>query len=198
MSAEEELALLMATAGEGPVETAGTAALLEAISGRPLVVDVVSCPAGRVPTAETALLRAEGRQDLHVRAGVLRCGTVLAAQVTAVVVTGRVPARARVGLGITRSGRLLPVPGSEHLGRALHGLGVRRDQHELALTPASRDVFGERQVLRSSALLLSAGGAALAWTVERIYAGFLEAFPPPWDGLSLTRTSAVPRPGAAG
>jgi hypothetical protein len=74
MSAEEEMPLLLAAAGDGPAEASGTAALFEAISGRTLSADVVACPAGRVLPAETAPLHAEGRGDLHGLLGLPRYG----------------------------------------------------------------------------------------------------------------------------
>lgn len=180
----EELARVLATMADEPVETGGATAVFEAISGGTLTADVLSSPAARVTPEEKSLLQVQDGEILHVRSGVLRCpGCIAVAQVTALVVSARVPDRARASLGITRSGRLLPVPGSTPLGRALRGLGVRREQRAVVLTPGCRDVFGARLALRSSALLRLAQGMPLALVVERVYARFAEAFPPPWPGL---------------
>jgi hypothetical protein len=195
MGAVDKLAVILAVAGDGPVETRGTARLFEAIAQQPVFADIAACPAARVPLAETALLQAEGRNDLHVRAGVLRCGSILAAQVTEIVVTGRIPVPARAALGITKSGRPMLVPGSSPLERALHATGVWREQHDISLTPDAADVTGARQPLLSSSLLLSPGGFPLAWTVERVYAEFLEAFPALWAGLpAVAHPAGVQRP----
>jgi hypothetical protein len=189
----EELASMLAVMGDGPVETGGATAVFEAISGGRLTADVLSSPVARVSQEEKSLLKVQDGEILHVRSGVLRCpGCITVAQVTAVVVNARVPERARASLGITRSGQLMPVPGSTPLGRALRGLGVRREQRAVVLTPGCRDAFGARLALRSSALLLSAQSMPLAWVVERVYARFVETFPPPWPGLP----QAAPRPGS--
>ena len=94
------------------------------------------------------------------------------------------PPRRTGRLGITRSGALMPVPGSTPLGRALRGLGVRRERHDVEiLTPRCTDASGARLAIRSTALLRAADGEPLAWVTERVYARFLEEFPPPWTGL---------------
>jgi hypothetical protein len=180
----EDLASVLEVMGDQPIESGGATAVFEAISGRRLTADVLSSPASRVSPDEKSLLQVHGREILHVRSGVLRCpGCIAVAQVTALVVNARIPDRARASLGVTRSGQLMPVPGSTPLGRALRGLGVRREQRTVVLTPGCRDAFGARLALRSSALLRSAQGMPLAWVIERVYARFLEAFPPPWPDL---------------
>jgi hypothetical protein len=180
----EELAGVLEVMGDQPIETGGATAVFEAISGGRLTADVLSSPAPRVSPEEKSLLQVRDGEILHVRSGVLRCpGCIAAAQVSALVVNARVPDRARASLGITRSGQLMPVPGSTPLGRALRGLGVRREQRAVVLTPGCQDAFGARLALRSSALLRSAQGLPLAWVIERVYARFLETFPPPWPDL---------------
>lgn len=180
----EELASVLAKLGDEPIETGGATAVFEAISGGRVTADVLSIPASRVAPEEKSLLDVQDDEILHVRSGVLRCsGCMAVAQVTGLVVNSRVPDRSRASLGITRSGRLMPVPGSTPLGRALRGLGVRREQRAVVLTPGCRDVFGARLALRSSALLRLAQGMPLALVVERVYARFVEAFPPPWPDL---------------
>jgi hypothetical protein len=189
----EELAGVLEMFGDQPIETGGATAVFEAISGGRLTADVLSSPVPQVPPEEKSLLQVQDGEILHVRSGVLRCsGCIAVAQVTALVVNARVPEQARASLGITRSGRLMPVPGSTALGRALHGLGVRREQRAVVLTPGCRDAFGARLALRSSALLRSAQGLPLAWVIERVYARFVEAFPPPWPDLPEPALRARP------
>jgi hypothetical protein len=180
VSGEEELARLLCAAGDEPIES-GATALFEAIAGGRLTASVLTRPASRAAAREKKLLRVRDGEAMHVRAGVLlRAGGVPVAQVTTLVVNARIPGCARASLGVTASGTLMPVPGRTPLGRALRGLGVRRDQRDAVVTPGCTDAFGARLAVRSTALLRTADGTPLAWVVERIYAGFLEAFPPPW------------------
>jgi hypothetical protein len=189
VSGEEELARL--AAGDQPIETGGATAVFEAIARGRLTADVMTYPAGHLGAEHAGLLQVVSPADLHVRAGVLLCAAgVPVSQVTTLVVTSRVPERARASLGITRAGTLAPVPGGTPLGRALRGLGVRREQQSVVLTPECRDAFGSEQALRSCALLRSADGLPLAWVTERVYARFLEAFPPPWPDVPAVRTPA--------
>jgi hypothetical protein len=187
VSAADELASLLGAAGDEPIET-GTTALFESIAGGTLTASVSTCPAARIPPANKKLLRVRDRERMHVRAGVLLCpGGIPVAQVTTLVVNDRIPHRARASLGITKSGALMPVPGSTPLGRALRGLGVRREQRDAVITPGCTDASGARLAIRSTALLRTADGMPLAWVIERIYARFLEAFPPPWPCLPPAR-----------
>jgi len=102
------------------------------------------------------------------------------------VVNARIPRCARASLGVTRTGTLMPAPGGTPLGRALCGLGVRREQCEVVITPGCTDASGARLAIRSTSLLRTSDGTPPAWVVERIYARFLEAFPPPWPDRQPT------------
>ncbi len=90
----------------------------------------------------------------------------------------RVPGCARAMLGIAESGAALPGPSGAPLGRALRGLGVRREPLEARLTPGLHDTTGEEQVIYSAARLWL--GAPIAVVTERVYRSFLAAFPRPW------------------
>jgi hypothetical protein len=187
VSAEEDLARLLGAAGDEPIEK-GATALFETIADGKLTASVLICPAARVAPDEKKLLRVRDGERMHVRAGVLLCpGGVPVAQVTTLVVNDRIPHCARASLGVTRTGRLMPAPGSTPLGRALRGLGIRREQCEAVITPGCIDTSGARLAVRSTALLRTSDGTPLAWVIERIYARFLEAFPPPWPDLQLSR-----------
>jgi len=180
VSREEELAGLLGAAGDQPIER-GATALFEAIAGAKLIASVLTCPAIRVPPDEKKFLCVRDGEAMHFRAGVLLCpGGVPVAQVTTLVVNARIPHCARASLGVTRTGRLMPVPGSTPLGHALRGLGVRREQREAVITPGCTDTSGANLAVRSAALLRTADGTPLAWVIERVYGCFLDAFPPPW------------------
>jgi chorismate-pyruvate lyase len=186
VNGEEELARLLSAAGEEPIES-GATALFEAVTGGRLTASVLTRPARRVAARQKRLLRVRDGEAMHVRAGVLLCpGGVPVAQVTTLVVSARIPDRARASLGVTSSGTLMPVPGTTPLGRALRGLGVRREQRDAVITPGCTDAYGARLAVRSTALLRTADGTPLAWVIERIFARFLEAFPPPWPCLQPT------------
>ena len=187
MSPAEELAALLSAKGDEPIE-AGATAMFEAISGGQVSASILNCPASSIPPGTRKLLRARDAERMHVRAGMLLCqGGVPVAQVTTIVVSDRIPHSARTELGITKSGSLTPSSGSTPLGRALRGLGVRRQQCEVLLTPGCTDAWGARLALRSTALLYTADGRPLARVTERIFQCFLEAFPPPW-----ARSPALP------
>jgi hypothetical protein len=187
VNGEEELARLLGTVGEQPIES-GATALFEAVAGRRLTASVLTRPASRVAAKEKKLLRVRDSEAMHVRAGVLLCpGGVPVAQVTTLVVNARIPEFARASLGVTSAGTLMPVPGTTPLGRALRGLGVRREQRDAVITPGCTDVYGARLAVRSTALLRTVDGIPLAWVIERIFARFLEAFPPPWPCLQTPR-----------
>jgi len=179
----EALARLLRAGGDEPIES-GATALFEAIAGGRLTASVLTCPAIRVAAREKRLLRVRDGEAMHVRTGVLACpGGVPVAQVTTLVVNDRIPDSARASLGITASGTLMPAPGGTPLGRALRGLGVTRGQHDAVLTPGCTDASGARLAVRSTAMLRTANGMPLAWVIERVFAGFLEAFPPPWPRI---------------
>lgn len=187
MNGEEELVRLLDAAGDQPIES-GATTLFESVTGGRLTASVLTRPASRVAAREKRLLRVRDGEAMHVRAGMLLCpGGVPVAQVTTLVVNARIPDHARASLGVTASGTLMPVPGTTPLGRALRGLGIRREQCDAVVTPGCTDASGARLAVRSTALLRRADGAPLAWVIERIFALFLEAFPPPWPCIQVVR-----------
>jgi hypothetical protein len=99
-------------------------------------------------------------------------------------VTSRVPEPARPALGITPNGYGQHTPPNGQvptpLGRALHGLGITREQLNAAATPGHLDETGSEIAVRSTARLWTPSGWPLALVTERIYAQFLAAYPPPW------------------
>jgi hypothetical protein len=149
--------------------------------------------ADQLTDEERALLGTPVAADLHRRDGVLRCATGLSiASVTALVVTSRVPQPARLELGIAAAGPVdhaAPHLGEvcTPLGRALHGLGITREQLTTAATPGYLDEEGTEVAVLSVARLWTPSGWPLALVTERVHAQFLSAYPPPWP---LARTKA--------
>ena len=78
--------------------------------------------------------------------------------------------------------------GGVPLGRALAGLGVRREPLEVLATPGQRDAGGREQVIWSAARLWLGGPVALV--TECFYREFLDAYPGPWTAPCTGRRAA--------
>ncbi len=166
---------------DAPIESGDMTALFEAVCGSPVTAEISVRAARDVNDRELAILRAGGADRVHTCDGVLRAAVgIPVAEVTALIVTPRVPGPAREALGITRAGGLLPGPCRQPIGRALRGLGVRREQLGVRLTPGRHDALGQAQSLCSVARLWTGSGCPLALVTEYAYAPFLDQFPPPW------------------
>jgi hypothetical protein len=170
--------LLAAPLG-GRVEDRGAAAILAAVSGADVTAVMWSRRARTLTARQQYLLQSLGAATGHERRGFLLAGQVPAAATTAILLPRRVPARVREVLGIACSGAALPAAGDVPLGRALAGLGVRREPLEVRLTPGRRDPGGREQVICSAARLWLGGPVAIV--VERIYQEFLTRYPGPWQ-----------------
>jgi hypothetical protein len=72
VNGEEELARLLSTAGEEPIES-GATALFETVTSGRLTASVLTRPARRVAARQKRLLRVRDGEAMHVRAGVLLC-----------------------------------------------------------------------------------------------------------------------------
>jgi hypothetical protein len=184
-TAAQELARLLLSTGEAPIEHGGATALLEAITGAPLTADITIRPATDISDEERALLGTPHPAEACRREGFLYCpaGTPVA-RVTALVVTNRVPEPARSALGIAPCGHLpgLAQEAQTHapLGQAVRGLGVSREQLTATVTIAHPDAAEDEIAVLSSARLWLPSGWPLALVTEQIYAQFLNAYPPPW------------------
>ena len=100
-----------------------------------------------------------------------------AAAVTAVLLPSRIPRTTLQALGTDADGATIGddvVP----LGRALAGLGVRREPLEVLATPGQRDADGREQVIWSAARLWL--GRPVALVTECFYQAFLGTYPGPW------------------
>jgi hypothetical protein len=191
-AAARELARLLGAGACCPVERGGATALLAAIAGqRALAADVAVRQARDATQEERDLLAWPRLSDLHRREGLLRTSSGLpVALVTALVVTSRVPPPARPALGVTPAGLLAcgapprQARSQAPLGRAVSGCAVSREQLAVAVTPGCLDEAGDEVALRSCARLWLPSGWPLAVVTERVYAGFLDAFPLPWKQAS--------------
>lgn len=174
--------LLEAPHGQRLVENCGATTMLAAISGTEITAVMHSRGSRELTAGEQQQLQVPGAAAGHERHGTLYAGSVPAAAVTAVLVPCRIPRTALHVLGADSDGTTLGsgVP----LGRALAGLGVRREPLEVLATPGQLDAAGREQVVWSAARLWL--GAPIALVTERFFKEFLDAFPGPWG---------LPRPG---
>lgn len=179
MSGEaEELARLLSARGSGPVGRSGATRLLSAVAGSPLAAEMQVRDGQEDPGPCRRQLLEAGDSPLHERHGRLvdAAGDTVAGT-SAWIVTERVPAPARLPLGISPSGVRLAPGKTIPLGTALSGLGVTREQGpvRLAVDPDS----GLPAVI-SAALLRTRAGKPLAFVRETISARWIADRPPPW------------------
>lgn len=176
--AEALAAWLLARQPGRPVEQCGATAIFAAICGQAITADIQSRRV-RPPTArEQRLLRAPGAPAVHERRGTLQAAPGMpVAEITAVLLPSRLPRATRELLGITGSGAA-PSAAEVPLGRALRGLGVRREPLQARRTPGASDAAGQEQVIYSASRLWLGGPVAVV--TERVYRSFLAAFPGPW------------------
>ena len=169
------IAWLLGVPQDVPVEQCGATAAFAAISGH----DVYAVMRWRGPRdltpRERRLLRSTGTAIGHERSGALYAGDVPAAATTAVLLPQRLPAAVRATLGIGPDGEALPEIARVPLGRALTGLGARRECLGVVPTPGVRDADGHELVIRSVARLWL--DSPIAIVTERVYGQFLDAFP---------------------
>jgi hypothetical protein len=158
-----------------PIEQSGATAVLAAISGCP--VDAVMRTRGprALTQSEQRLLRSAGSTTGHERRGALYAGGIPAAATTAVLLPSRMPAAVRATLGIGPDGEALPEIAGIPLGRALTGLGARREALDVMATPGEHDGAGREVVIRAVARLWL--GDPIGIVTERVYREFLDAFP---------------------
>lgn len=159
------------------VEDGGATAAFAAISGEPVTAVMRSRGPRELTQREQQQLQALGATTGHERRGVLYAGTVPAAATTAVLLTHRIPTAALEAIGADSTGAAL-ADADVPLGRALAGLGVRREPLEVLRTPGQRDASGNEQVIWSAARLWL--GCPIAIVTELVYKDFLTAYPGPW------------------
>jgi hypothetical protein len=169
--------LLEAPHGRSPVEDCGATALLSAISGTPVTAVMHSRGPRPLTRQEQQQLQETGAAIGHERRGILYAGSVPAAAVTALLLPRLVPDTVLRALGTDTSGAALRDSGMP-LGRALAGLGARREPLAALPTPGRRDTAGREQILWSAARLWLDYPVALV--TECVYQEFLDAYPGPW------------------
>lgn len=169
--------LLEAPCGGCPVEDSGATALITAISGTQVTAVMHSRGPRPLTRQEKRRLHALGTAVGHDRRGTLYAADVPTAAVTAVLIPRRVPRDALKLLATDARGTALD-GGGVPLGRALAGLGVRREPLKAMATPGRRDAAGWEQVIWSAARLWL--DRPIALVTERFYRGFLDAYPGPW------------------
>jgi hypothetical protein len=123
---------------------------------------------------EQQLLESMGMTTGHERCGTLYAGNVSAAATTAILLPQRLPAVVRATLGIGPDGEALPGIADIPLGRALSGLGARREPLAVVPSPAKCDVAGHEFVVCSAARLWL--DCPIGIVTEQVYREFLDVF----------------------
>ena len=103
--------------------------LFEELAGEEVRIELAGCADRPLTPAECRDLRISPGARGYERTGTLRTvnSGLVAAEVSSVVVPGRLPASARTALGIPGPDEPAPPPSDVPLGKALAGLGVRRE-----------------------------------------------------------------------
>jgi hypothetical protein len=121
-AAASVVALLARNAGPATI-------LFEELAGEEIRIELTRCADRALTPAECRDLRVSLGALGHERTGTLRTvnSGLVAAEVSSIVVPGRLPASARTALGIPGAEEPAPTPTDVPLGKALAGLGVRRE-----------------------------------------------------------------------
>ncbi len=120
--------------------------LFEELAGEEVRIELTRRAGRPLTPAECRDLRVSPGARGHERTGTLRTvdSGLVAAEVSSVVVPGRLPASARTALGIPGADEPAPPPTDVPLGKALAGLGVRREPlgarlvHDASTRPGGR------------------------------------------------------------
>jgi hypothetical protein len=152
----------------------GTAtALFEELADEPVRIDL-TCRADRALTAvECMELRLGPGERGHQRTGTLRTvnSGLVAAEVSSLVVPGRLPASARRALGVPSPEDPAPPPSAIPLGTVLAGLGVRREPLGARLVRGTVSTYGSQVLVESSARMWL-GDVPVALASEQVTAEF--------------------------
>jgi hypothetical protein len=155
---------------------AGPATLLfEELAGEQVRIELARCADRPLTAAECSDLRTGPGARGHERTGTLRTVNtgLVVAEVSSVVVPGRLPASARTALGIPAADEPTPPPSDIPLGKALAGLGVHREPLGARLVRDSTRTPGARVSVRSSARMWLAG-VPVALAGEQVTAEFCQ------------------------
>jgi hypothetical protein len=168
-SAAASVAALLAR-GTGPAT-----ALFEELAGEQIRIELTGRADRTLTVAECLELRASPGTHGHQRTGTLRTvrSGLVAAEVSSLVVPGRLPASALRALGIPGPDDPAPLPSAIPLGTVLDGLGGHREPLGARLLRDSTRVPGSRACVESSARMW-VDGAPVALASERVTAEFCQ------------------------
>jgi hypothetical protein len=164
--------------------------LFEKLAGEQIRIELTGCADRPLTASECLELRASAGAHGHQRTGTLRTANsgMVAAEVSSLVVPGRLPADARRALGIPGPGDPAPPPSGIPLGTVLAGLGVQREPLGARMVRDSILIPGSRVSVESSARMWL-DGLPVALASERVTAEFCQQAR---TRLATTRAAAVP------
>ncbi len=140
--------------------------LFEELAGEQIRIELTGCADRPLTPAECRDLRIGSGARGYERRGTLRTVSsgLVAAEVSSIVVPGRLPASARTALGIPGPDEPAPPPTDVPLGKALVGLGVRREPlgARLVHDDSTRGPGGRVSVASSARMWLADVPVALA------------------------------------
>jgi len=156
--------------GTGPAT-----ALFEELAGEQIRIELTGRADRPLTAAECLELRASPGTHGHQRTGTLRAAGsgLVAAEVSSLIVPGRLPASALRTLGIPGPDDPAPRPSAVPLGTVLAGLGVHREPLGARLLCHSERVLGNRLFVESSARMWL-DGQPVALASERVTADFCQ------------------------
>jgi hypothetical protein len=168
-SAAASVAALLAR-GTGPAT-----ALFEELAGEQVRIELTGRADRTLTVSECLELRVNPGTHGHQRTGTLRTVSsgLVAAEVSSVVVPGRLPASALSALGIPGPGDPAPPPSAIPLGKVLAGLGVHREPLGARMVRDSIYAPGSGVRVESSARMWL-DGAPVALASERVTAEFCQ------------------------
>jgi hypothetical protein len=163
--------------------------LFEELAGEQVCIELTGCVDRPLTPAECRDLRVSPDARGYERTGALRTvgSGLVVAEVSSVVVPGRLPASARAALGIPGADDRVPPPSDVPLGKALAGFGVRREPLGARLERDAARIPGGRVSVRSSARMWLAG-APVALASERVTPELCQR-----AGRRLAAASVTPR-----
>ena len=179
--------------GTGPAT-----ALFEELAGDRIRIELTSRADRPLSAAECLELRVSPGAHGHQRTGALRTVSsgLVAAEVSSIVVPGRLPAPALRALGIPGPDDPAPPPSAIPLGTVLAGLGVHREPLGARLLRDSARAPGSpgSPVLVESSARMWVDGAPVALASERVTARFCQQAR---GRLASARDASIPVPRAS-
>lgn len=150
-------------------------ALFAQLAGEPIRIELTSRLGRPLTSAECLELRVAQETQGHQRTGTLRTTRtgLVAAEVSSLIVTGRLPAPALRELGIPGPGDEAPPMTATPLGTVLARLGVHREPLGAHLLPAGVHSTSSRFLVESSARMWL-DGVPVALASERVTAEFCQ------------------------